>query len=124
MMKRNLTIQEEELIRLIHHEFMGLEPKTAAASMGIPVRKVYSLIEKIKCKAPQLFPILTAAQFKVYKLLVEDGLNYEEVAKKMRLSVKQVDNIVRYLHAKGFRTEQPKTVRYENFMDDKVVERF
>lgn len=122
--KRILTKLEEQVIRLVHHDFGGLKPKQAAIRMGIPVRKVYSYLKSIKRKAPQLFPILTAEQFKVYNYLTIDNFSYSYTAEKMRCTVNRINKIVVQLHAKGFNTDRPKIKRYDKSMDDKVIRKF
>lgn len=123
-MKRILDKQEAQIIRYHHHEFMALSVGETATRMGIPVRKVYSYLKSIKRKAPQLFPILTAEQFKVYNCLTVDNLNYASVAIAAHCTVERINKIVVQLHAKGFNTDRPKIQRYDNSMDSKVIRKF
>lgn len=122
--KRNLTEREEQVIRLVHHEFAGLDKKTAAVKMGITVSEIYSLLQKVRIKAPQLFPILTAEQFTVHKLITQGNLSYGEVAERLGCDITRVRNVVQRLHEKGFRAERPKTIRYDESMDNNIKEVF
>jgi DNA-binding CsgD family transcriptional regulator len=123
-MKRILDKTEEALIRFHHHEFGGLPVKDTAVKMGISARKVYSYLNSIKRKAPQLFPILTAEQFKIYKLLVYENYSYADIAEEMECTPARVNKIVVQLHDKGFNTDRPKIQRYDGSMDDKIVRKF
>jgi len=58
-MKRLLTKREEEIIRLCHHDHGGLGVEEAAHQLGISISTVKRHLQRIKHKAPQLFPILT-----------------------------------------------------------------
>lgn len=58
-MKRNLTRQEEQVIRLCHHDHEGLSVDDAAVKMGLSRDSVMWHLRHIKKKAPQLFPILS-----------------------------------------------------------------
>jgi hypothetical protein len=124
MPQRILDKQEEQVIRYHHHEFMALSVGETAVKMEIPVRKVYSYLKSIKRKAPQLFPILTAEQFKVYKLLTEENMDYGGVAARLDCTSERVNKIVVQLHNKGFNTDRPKVRRYDNSMDNRVKEKF
>lgn len=128
MNNRILNKQEEQVIRLVHHEFGGLKPKEAAIRMGIPVRKVYSYLKSIKCKAPQLFPILTAEQFKVYKLLTEENMGYDGVASRLGCTPERVNKVVVRLHEKGFDTSKPRVIQFNESMEtnkyNKIIRKF
>lgn len=119
-----LTQQEQNVIRLCHHEFKGLSRKRAAKELGITESRVGQLLRSTKRKTPQLFPILTYDQNKIYRL-VNQGWTHEKIAHKFNTTVITVNNIVAGLKRKGVViNKRPKTVRYEKWMDKQVVERF
>jgi len=124
LLKRLINHQEECALRLVHHQFDGLSKPSAAQIMGITVSRLNQILNSVKRKIPQMFPILTSKQYKVSQLLNE-GETHLEIANKMGLSIKQVDNIVGRLHRLGIPVyRRPKTVSYNPGLDGEVVRKF
>ena len=126
-MKRNLTKREEQIIRLVHHEFEGRSRKVAAARLGITPQALSYHLRQIKKKAPQLFPILTKEQWIAY-CLFQDGADKEEIAQLFFCTPKIIESIQAQLLKKGYdcriHRNGRKTVYYKPSMDDKVVRKF
>lgn len=127
MTKRNLTEQEEQIIRLVHHEFVGMSRKKAAARLNITPQAISYHLRQIKKKAPQLFPILTKGQWMVY-CLFQDGADKEQIAQILFCVPKTIESIQAQLLKKGFdcriKRNGRKTVYYDPSMDGSVKRRF
>jgi len=122
--ERKLTSKEERIIRLCHHDFGGLTQKEAAVRMSISPSYVTKLLKSVRKKAPQLFPMISGFQAKVYKHLIREGLGYSDIAAKEGCSVKKITNTVYLLVKKGFNLRTGKTVRYHNWMDGSIIQKF
>lgn len=123
--KRTLTKQEITAYRWCHHYFKGLTTAEAGKRMGLSQRRVQQLLQSVKRKAPQLFPILTPQQVEVDILINEEGHTFEETAKALHISVPTVSNIVEAMKKKGVKFLRRKpTVSYQKYMDKQVVEKF
>ena len=75
-----VTKLEEQAYRLCHHKFDGLTMSEAATRMGLRIHIVRRLLKSMERKAPQLFPILTQRQYKIYRWYVESGLSQKLIA--------------------------------------------
>lgn len=125
MSKPTISPRSIQAYRLCHHSFEALSTREAAKRMGVTIRQVQRLLQQMRAKAPQLFPILTPAQYYIYACIVEQGLTHEQVANVLNCTLKNVDNHVQKIKNKGMSFDAPrKTIRYENYMDDKVITRF
>ncbi len=67
MSKQFLTDDEVMAIRMCHHDFGRLPISRAAQAMGITEDELHKLLKRAKIKAPQLFPILTEAQYQLWQ---------------------------------------------------------
>ena len=124
-MKRNLTEFEEQVIRLIHHDFEGLTQRETAERLGTSQGSVSRALARIKKKAPQLFPILTTRQAAIHLRITELGQTHQEIADVLNVSVKTVDRIVEQMRIKGVNfAGPPKTTQYETYMDGEVKRKF
>ncbi len=122
---RTLTKQETGAYMWCHHDFDGLSTLEAGKRMGISQRRVQQLLQNVKQKAPQLFPILTLQQVEVDVLINEKGYDFNQVAQKLHISTPAVDNIVEAMKKKGVKFLRRKaTVSYQNYHDNQVVEKF
>ena len=123
-MQRKLSDKEEQAIRLVHHDFIGLTRKAAAAKMNISEQRLSSLLQSVKKKAPQMFPILMQNQVDVRSLVMDSGMDRQRIADYYNWPIKKVDNIIAQLRKKGISLTVPKTVRYEPHMDNKIARKF
>ncbi len=123
---RVLTVHEEHVYRLIHHDFAGLTQEEAAELLNISQSEVSRTVSHLRDKAPQLFPILTRLQVHVRGFILEQGFTHQQIAEAMGTSEGTVDSIVATLKDKGVCFEKPigKTVQYTEGMDGDVTEKF
>lgn len=91
-MERLLTKKEEEIFRLCHHDFTGLSTKEAAKILGVSPRTIIYHLRNIQTKAPQLFPIIKPELIKTWRLWIDEGLSYDEIAKRLNVSYRTVAN--------------------------------
>lgn len=122
-MKRNLTKAEEKVIRLIHHDFKGLTVCEAARVIQVTEAYVRELLQSVKKKAPQLFPILTPKQVAVLRGY-ENNASQETIAAGLGVSVYTVKRIVSFLRRHKFLENKPKIVSYTPLHDNQVVQKF
>lgn len=125
--KRNITELEEAVLRCVHHEFLGLTQAECARHLGITPSKVSRTITSIERKAKTcspiriMLPILTKRQFKIFELVVKDGMSFEAIAKRLGTSIGNIRSAVYKLRKKG--KHIPNPVRHDQYiesMDDKV----
>ncbi len=121
--QRILTEQEEQAVRLCHHDFKNLTLTEASRVMRITPLEVKTLLRSAKKKAPQLFPILTPRRLNVLHCK-ENGMTREETAIKLNMTERQVQRAVVYLYKYKFLAPLPTVGRYNMGMDEQVVERF
>jgi len=117
MDKRVLTLREEQAIRLCHHDFQGLTQTEAAMKLGVSQQRLSQLLQTAEKKAPQMFPILPPLEGRVYKMVVEVGAKYEEIAKLLGVDLEAVYNAVRELKNKGFNLSRPTVERFRKELD-------
>ncbi len=122
---RVLTRREEEIIRLLHHDFEGLTQIEVADRLDCTQQNIANAVARIKIKAPQLFPFMTKNQKYVLDCITEMGLKHKAIAVLLKVSEHAIAEIVRQLKDKGIKVNQaPKTKRYEDFMDGNIREKF
>lgn len=121
---RVITEKEEEVIRLCHHDFQGLTHAEAARKLNVSRQRVESLLKSAKRKAPQMFPILSPLQGQVYKLIIENGSNYDTIATLLHRSKEAIYGAVYQLREKGFNLSRPDLVRYDKNMHSQPKEKF
>ena len=97
-----LTKDEGILIALVHHDHAGKPVKEAACDMDITPEKARRLLQSAEDKFPALFPILTGRQAKILHLFTVEGLENEEIANTMGISINTVKTYIRRLRSKGF----------------------
>ena len=123
-MQKNLTLQEEQAIRLVHHNFNGWTRKKAAECMHVSIQRLSTILRNVKKKAPQLFPILTENQYFIYTNIIKCGQDRQSIAYHYHWPISKVDAIIAQLRKKGISLTVPKTVQYKPYMDGKVVRKF
>jgi len=122
-MKRMITKREEEAYRCRHHDFDGLTMAETAERMGINEQSVSNLLNSMKKKAPQLFPILSKQQVNVFELWLK-GDTIETIALELKLADQTVKNVLQTVKEKmGTRFPPHNTIlSYNESMN--VKERF
>lgn len=123
--KQPLTKRQGEAYLLVSPDAGGKTVEEAAIIMDITVRAVYSLLEAAEKARPDLFPIITKREYEVLTL-VQDGETRYEIANKLEVSLRRVDQIISSLRDKGrdVSVQNPGTVSYQSWMDDQVKEKF
>lgn len=86
MDKRLITERQEEALRLCHHDFGGLTQEEAAKIMEISQSAINDLLNRVKKVAPQLFPILTKHEFKIYNYYMKKNWRVIEIAEHLNLT--------------------------------------
>lgn len=123
-----ITKREEQAYRLCHHEFEGLTTKEVAERMGLTSRRIEQLLQSMKKKAPQLFPIFTKQEAQIEELLNGMGYDYKQVAKELDIAISTVKTVVQRLKEKGVYFEWGKhglpMLQYEDWMDNQIKEKF
>ena len=122
-MKRNLTEQEEQVIRLVHHDFGGLTIDEAAEKMGIRSYTAYTLLASAEKKAPQLFPILTSQQQFILAGW-KTGASNADIAEVLGVKVRSIVDDITFLRKHKYIYDKPKEIPYAPHMDDQIREKF
>ncbi len=122
-MKRNLTPNEEQAIRLIHHDFGGVSIEDAAIYMDRTVRAVQRLLHSAEKKAPQMFPILTPEHRAILAMHDQD-ISREAMAVGLGITEDQLEARIAFLREHKFLRNKPVVAAYKESMDAHVVEKF
>ncbi len=119
--KRYMTEQEEQIYRLVHHDFEGLTQVEAAERAGLTQSNISRILKKIEKEHPELFPILNSRQDLIYTQIVGHGSTHQAIADMMDISIRTVERIVSQMRRKGVSFNSPvKTVPYREHMDGDV----
>ncbi len=81
MNKRLITEKQEQALRLVRHDLGGLSQDMAAIRMGISQQAISKLLAACEKVAPQLFPILTKQEARLYYCYMVEGWSPEEMVK-------------------------------------------
>ena len=123
--KRNITEREEEAFRLVSGDFGGLTPEQAAKEMSVSEQRINTLLQNVKTKAPQLFPMITKSEANVL-VRIKEGQDDEYILRAEGLTPAQLVRALRNLRAAG-RIEQAAKIRvlqYEAHMDAEIERKF
>jgi len=85
--KRQITKRMEQAYRLHHHDFEAKTLEETARIMGISVNTVEDHLWEMRKIAPQLFPILTKMQAKVWHLFFNEGMSHKMIADTLDISI-------------------------------------
>jgi transposase len=129
--ERNITVFEESVLRCVHHEHGGMTQLEAAIKLNVTEamisRTISDIVKKAETCSPIriMLPILTKRQFKVYNLIVKEGMSLEAIAGKLLTSVGSVRSTLHKLRRKGQHVPTPmKHEQYVEYMDDSVLTKF
>lgn len=123
--KRNITEREEEAFRLVSGDFAGLSQEQAAKEMGVSVQRISELLQNVKTKTPQLFPMITKSEANVL-VRIREGQDDQYILRAEALTPAQLVRALRNLRAAG-RIEQAakiKVLQYEAHMDAEIERKF
>ncbi len=125
-MKRKLSERQEQAIRLVSGEFLGLSVKAAALVMHITPQAVNRLLDRARTACPQLFPLLTKQEADAKGLLAAGWTN-EEIADRLQVGLSRVSQIIGAINDKqGSQYERaiPRMVRYHPYLDSQIKEKY
>jgi len=120
--KRRLSHEQEQVIRLCHHDHQGLSIESAAIKMGVLAKDVRQLLRSAKRIAPQLFPILTP-QHRTILMMYDQHQSGKAVAAALDITLPVLKRRVKFLWKHGFLRNR-KVKRYQPHMDSQVKQRF
>lgn len=127
-MARTLTENEERAFRLCHHEHSGKTIREAATAMGLREHVVRRLLKSMKRKAPQLFPILTQRQYRVYRWYVERGFSQRNIAMLLGTTQSNIAATLQRMKDKGMTgidiSSPVDVVQYDPNMDKHIRRKF
>lgn len=124
-MTRTITIFEEQVLRLVHHDFAGRTQREAAEQLKCSQSQISDAISRLKQKVPQLFPILTKNQLLIQDCICEKGMTHKEIAVLLGISENTLKARITRLKKKGVDFEKPKrTLQYGEHMDAQVRHKF
>ena len=121
-MKRRLSYEQEQVIRLCHHDHQGLSIEGAAIKMGVLVKDIRQFLRSAKRIAPQLFPILTP-QHRAILMMYDQHQSRKAVAAALGITLPVLKRRVKFLRKHGFLRSR-KVERYQPHMDNQVKQRF
>ena len=96
--KRCVTKEQEDAYRCRHPDFGGLTEEEAADELGISVRAIRGRLIRMQKIAPQLFPILSRENAKIWGLWYDLGMPCIKIAEDVDLTESAV--IQRLQHIK------------------------
>ncbi len=111
--------------RLVNGEHEGLSTADAAKRMSITIQALNRLLSRLKKLCPSLFPILTKQEAEVKVLLEFEWVN-ADMANKLQVSLSRISQIIGSVNEKRGTTggRLVKMLRYEPWMDSKIVRKF
>ena len=124
-MKRLITENEERVYRAVSVDFDGLTPADAALKLGVSTARIHEVLQSVKRKAPQLFPLLTKQEAQAYELLRE-GKSDLDIEMSLRIDSSRLHKLVYNLRNKGRleRRGSMNCVRYEEHMANEITEKY
>lgn len=124
-MKRLISEHDEKIFRSVHPDFGGNGVKETARIMGLSTSAVYRALKRVRAVSPSFFPMLSKTDIEVLRNY-NAGLCQEAISVVCRISLSAVKRRLSSLKERGIiiSPKSPKTVRYNNSMDNQVVRRF
>lgn len=99
--KRRITKKQEHLLHLCHQDFEGLSQTEAAERLGIKPSVVSIMLKRIKKVLPEYFPILTALEYKIYNLYMNEGWDVPDIAEYLEKTDTAIRGTLRRTKDKG-----------------------
>jgi len=126
MIKRLITLRQEQALRLCHHDFEGLTQKEAAEKMNISQSALSGLLIRVKKVLPQYFPILTKLEAQIYYYYMVEGWSTEKITEHMEKSQRTVQLTLQRARDKGmfFTEAKGRVLSYDPSMDAQVIHKF
>lgn len=124
-MKRLITKRQEQILRLVHHDFDGLSQADAARRLGISRSAVSSALKHIKKVLPDYFPLLSKVEMERYHLYME-GWSVNEIAEHFGLIPGSIYKALQRARDKGmfFTEAKGRVLSYDESMDAHIKHKF
>lgn len=125
-MKRAITIRQEQILRLVHHDHEGLTQAEAAKRLGVSQSVISDTLKQIEKVMPQFFPILTKLEAKCYHLFTAEGWPVDDIAEHFGLTPNSVYKTLKRTKNKGmfFSETKGRVLSYNSNMDANVKKQF
>lgn len=121
-MKRNLTLKEEQVIRLCHHDHGGLSVEDAAIHMNVKPCYVCRYLRNAERKAPQMFPILTP-QHRAILTMRNQHISHKVMIVELGITKNKLIRSIAFLRKHKFLFNR-KPDQYKPLMDSEIKVKF
>lgn len=123
-MKRVITEHQEQILRLVHHDFDGLSQVEAAKKLGISQSAISNALVRIKKIMPQMFPLLTKIEIERYHLYAIEGWSVNNIAEYLEVTPDSVYKALKRAKDKGMFFPKPKdkVLSYNSGIDTEMDE--
>ena len=125
-MKRLITKRQEQILRLVHHDFDGLSQAEAAYQLNVSQSVISDTLKRIEEIMPQIFPILTKLEAKCYHLFMTEGWPVDKIAEHLDQSINAIYKTLQRAKDKGmfFSDKKGRILSYNSNMDAHVRKTF
>ena len=125
-MKRLITERQEQILRLVHHDFDGLSQTEAAKKLGISQSVISDALKRVEEVFPHFFPILTKSEAKCYHFYMTEGWSIDELAEHFELTLNSIYKTLQRAKDKGmfFSDAKGRVLSYTPDMDVSVKQKF
>lgn len=125
-MKRLITKQQEQILRLVHYDHGGLTQVEAAQRLGVSQSVISNALKHVEEVMPQFFPILTKLEAKCYHLYMTEGWPVDDIAEHFGLTPNSVYKTLQRTKDKGmfFSEAKGRVLSYNPNMDVSVKKQF
>lgn len=126
MNKRLITIRQEQILRMCHHDFDGLTQSETAKQLGVSQSVISNALKHIEKILPQFFPILTKLEAQIYHHYMMEGWSVDEIANCLSQETNAVYKTLQRVKDKGmfFTETKGRVLSYNNNMDASVKKQF
>ena len=125
-MKRSITKRQEQILRLVHHDFDGLTQAEAAQRLNVSQSAISNALKRIKKIMLQMFPILSKLEAQTYHLFMTEGWPINEIAEHLDQSINAIYKTLQRAKDKGmyFSDTKGRVLSYNPKMDAHVRKTF
>ena len=126
MGKRLITERQEQILRLVHHDFDGLSQTEAAKKLGVSQSVISDVLKRVEEVLPHFFPILTKLEARIYHLYMIEGWGIDELAEHLGLTLNSIYKTLQRAKDKGmfFSDAKGRILSYTPDMDVSVKKKF
>ncbi len=125
-MERLITEKQEQILRLVHHDFDGLTQAEAAEKLDISQSAISDALARIEKVMPRMFPLLTKLEAERHHLYCVEGWSVEEIAEHFGLTPDSIYKALKRARDKGACFAEPKgrALSYSPDMDNVIKHKF